>query len=193
MTVKCETYRVLIVSRGEKMEELFRDTFKGAQYRDITMASSMGEAKRLCVSSLFDIIVINTPLADEFGIQSAIDLSVQHSAGILLLVKSDIYEQAVSQAEPCGIIALQKPMSKQTLYMAVKMLSAVQMRIRRMEKEASRLKERMREQRTIDRAKWVLVDQRKMSEPDAHRYIERQAMDRSLKKIEIAEEILKDL
>lgn len=51
----------------------------------------------------------------------------------------------------------------------------------------------MQELRTIDRAKWILVDQRKMSEPDAHRYIERKAMDRCVRKIEIAEEILKEM
>ena len=50
----------------------------------------------------------------------------------------------------------------------------------------------MQEQQTIDRAKWVLVDQRKMSEPDAHRYIEKSAMDRCVRKIRIAEEILRD-
>ena len=53
--------------------------------------------------------------------------------------------------------------------------------------------EKMQELRTIDRAKWILVDQRKMSEPDAHRYIERKAMDRCVRKIEIAEEILKEM
>ena len=73
------------------------------------------------------------------------------------------------------------------------MLSALQMKIKRMEKESRRLKEKMQELRTIDRAKWILVDQRKMSEPDAHRYIERKAMDRCVRKIEIAEEILKEM
>lgn len=68
-----------------------------------------------------------------------------------------------------------------------------QMKIKRMEKESRRLKEKMQELRTIDRAKWILVDQRKMSEPDAHRYIERKAMDRCVRKIEIAEEILKEI
>ena len=74
----------------------------------------------------------------------------------------------------------------------MKMLSAVQMKIKKLEKEMRRLKERLQEQQTIDRAKWVLVDQRKMSEPDAHRYIEKSAMDRCVRKIRIAEEILRD-
>lgn len=188
-----ERYRTLIVSGAGKMTELFRDTFPGSQYKDVSSAATAGDAKRLCVSHVYDIVIINTPLADDFGVRTAIDLSEQHhNMGILLLVKNEMYEQAASQAEDYGIIALPKPTTKQNLYIAVKMLSALQMKLRRMEKESRRLKEKMQELRAIDRAKWILVDQRKMSEPDAHRYIERKAMDRCVRKIDIAEEILRD-
>lgn len=187
-------YRILIVSKAEKMTELFKETFPGPQYKDVSCTAASGDAKRLCVSNLYDIVLINTPLADDFGVRTAIDLSEQyHNMGILLLVKNEMYEQVACQVEDYGIVTLSKPTTKQNLYMAVKVLSALQMKLKRMEKEARRLKEKMQEQRAIDRAKWVLVDQRKMSEPDAHRYIERKAMDRCVRKIDIAEEILRDL
>ena len=41
------------------------------------------------------------------------------------------------------------------------------------------------------RAKWLLVSELKMTEPNAHHYIEKQAMDRCVSKREIAEEIIK--
>ena len=126
------------------------------------------------------------------GIQSAIDIAEQHETGILLLVKAEMYEQVSSQVEDYGIVTLARPTTRQSLYTSVKMLSAVQMKIKKLEKDMRRLKERMQEQQTIDRAKWILVDQRKMSEPDAHRYIEKSAMDRCVRKIRIAEEILRD-
>ena len=154
--------------------------------------STMGDAKRMLVSHICDILIINTPLKDDFGIQSAIDIAEQHETGILLLVKAEMYEQVSSQVEDYGIVTLARPTTRQSLYTSVKMLSAVQMKIKKLEKEMRRLKERMQEQQTIDRAKWVLVDQRKMSEPDAHRYIEKSAMDRCVRKIRIAEEILRD-
>ena len=49
----------------------------------------------------------------------------------------------------------------------------------------------MEEIRIVNRAKWLLIDSLKMSEPDAHRYIEKQAMDRCVSKKEIAESIIK--
>ena len=39
--------------------------------------------------------------------------------------------------------------------------------------------------------KWILISVLGMSEPDAHRYIEKQAMDRSMTRKAVAEEIIK--
>ena len=49
----------------------------------------------------------------------------------------------------------------------------------------------MDEIKTVNRAKWLLISELKLSEPDAHRYIEKQAMDRCVPKRQIAEEIIK--
>ncbi|MDP4132722.1 MAG: ANTAR domain-containing protein [Bacillota bacterium] len=191
MPTEKDPYRILVVSKFEKMAELLNETFTNDQFTPIVSVSTMGEAKRLLVSTHFDIIIINTPLEDEFGIQSAIDISMQHNVGILLLVKNDMYEQVSYKVEDSGIITLPKPTSRQSVYNAVKMLSAMQVKIRTMEKEAIDLKGKMDEIRIINRAKWILVDQLKMSEPEAHRYIEKQAMDRCVKKKEIAENIIR--
>ena len=43
----------------------------------------------------------------------------------------------------------------------------------------------------VDRAKCALIQYLHMSEPDAHRYIEKQAMDLRITRQEVAEEILK--
>lgn len=49
----------------------------------------------------------------------------------------------------------------------------------------------MQEIRIVNRAKWALIENLKMTEADAHRYIEKQAMDRCIAKREVAEEIIK--
>ena len=45
--------------------------------------------------------------------------------------------------------------------------------------------------RSVNHAKWLLIERTNMSESDAHRYIEKQAMDSCVKKSEIAENIIK--
>jgi len=49
----------------------------------------------------------------------------------------------------------------------------------------------MAEIRLVNKAKWFLISELSMSEPEAHRYIEKQAMDRCIPKRSIAEEIVK--
>ena len=49
----------------------------------------------------------------------------------------------------------------------------------------------MEEIRQVNRAKWLLIEQLKMTETDAHRYIEKQAMDRCVSRREIAMGIIK--
>ena len=53
------------------------------------------------------------------------------------------------------------------------------------------IEEKMAEIRLVNKAKWLLISQLSMSEPEAHRYIEKQAMDRCVTKRTIAEEIMK--
>ena len=48
----------------------------------------------------------------------------------------------------------------------------------------------MEEIRLVSHAKWVLIDQLKMSEPEAHRYIEKLAMDRCVTRRAVAQDIL---
>ena len=49
----------------------------------------------------------------------------------------------------------------------------------------------MEEIRIVNRAKWLLISELKMSEEDAHRYIEKQAMDRCITRRAMAESIIR--
>ena len=51
--------------------------------------------------------------------------------------------------------------------------------------------EKRRQMKVINRAKKTLMDYLNFTEPQAHRYIEKHAMDMRVKKIEIAKGILK--
>ena len=69
-------------------------------------------------------------------------------------------------------------------------MGAVRERLRALERKTSTLGEKMEEIRTVNRAKWLLIEHLKMTENDAHRYIEKQAMDRCVSKSEIAKSII---
>ena len=136
-------------------------------------------------------MIINTPLGDDFGLQAAIDISQQNPVGVILLVKNDMYEEVSYRVEDYGIMTVPKQTTRQMLYLAVKMMAAVQVKIKSMAEETTKLKGKLKELKLVDRAKWILIDQLKMSETQAHKYIEKQAMDRCVKREEIAENIIR--
>ena len=146
----------------------------------------------MLLSSGFDLLVIDDPLGRESGVQLAMDIASQHaSLGILLLVRSELFDQASARAEEKGIVTLPKPTTRQTIYTAAKMLTALRNKLLAAQRETLDLRDRMDEIRIVNKAKWFLIENRQMSEPEAHRYIEKAAMDRCVRRKEIAEEILR--
>ncbi|MBR6052916.1 MAG: ANTAR domain-containing protein, partial [Clostridia bacterium] len=62
---------------------------------------------------------------------------------------------------------------------------------RKNQKKTLSIEEKMNEIRLVNRAKWLLISELKMTEANAHRYIEKQAMDRCVSRRRVAEEIIK--
>ncbi len=183
-------YSVLVVSASDKVFSSVLDLMPPAEYNPVLRAKNSGEARRMLLDMSADIIIINTPLPDDFGVQLALDLS-DSSSGILMLVKSDLYEQVAYRVEDSGIFTLPKPNSSQMIYNAVKLLSVYAARLKKLEQKNRTMQEKMTDIRTINRAKWLLIENLNMSENDAHRYIEKQAMDTRSTRREVAEGIIR--
>ena len=77
------------------------------------------------------------------------------------------------------------------MYKSIKYICISRKKYLGLQSENERLKVKISEIRLIDRAKCILIQYLNMSEPQAHRYIEKQAMDLRVTKKEIAENILK--
>jgi response regulator NasT len=67
---------------------------------------------------------------------------------------------------------------------------AIFRRYRKVEAELRRVEAGLRERVLLDEAKRLLMRQRRMTEPEAHRWLRRQAMERSRRVADIAAEIL---
>lgn len=182
--------RVLIVSGGESVFRLVTELLPASEFMPPQRAQSAAEAKRMLLVTPPDIMIVDAPLPDEFGIQlcrGAADMNM----GILLLVKAELAERTAAKVEDDGILTLQKPNSRQNLYSAIKLLSALSARLRKMEKKNRTLQEKMADIRAVNRAKWLLIEKLGMSESEAHYYIEKRAMDERVPRRELAENIIR--
>ena len=182
---------VLIVSSGPKVGALLTELLPPASFSPTCTVPTAGEARRMLVDRHFDIAVINTPLPDDFGTQLAVGISEKQGCGVLLLVKAEIQEAVGLKVEDYGILTLPKPVSRQMVFQSMKLLAATRQKIRALEERTSSLQSKMEEIRLVNRAKLLLIEHLKMSEPEAHHYIEKRAMDTCVKRRAIAENIIK--
>lgn len=161
-----------------------------AEFSPVKFVKSVGEARRRILEQAFDIVLINTPLPDEFGTRLAIDLCTESGVGTLLFVRSELYDDIYEKVTDYGVLTISKPTSAAIIMQSIRLLCGTRERLRRMEKKTASVEEKIEEIRLVNRAKWILIDELKMTETDAHRYIEKQAMDRCVTRRKIAEGII---
>ena len=183
-------YSVLLVSSSAKFSDSLLNLLPETRYDPVSVAADVASARRNLLERRFDIVIINTPLTDDFGTRLALDITEDSGAGVMLLVKSEHYSDISARVSPYGILTLQKPTSSQMIMQTMFLMCATRERLRRMEEKKASMEEKMVEIRLVNRAKCLLIEQLKMTEKEAHRYIEKQAMDRCVTKREIAEKIL---
>ena len=184
-------YSVLAVSASLKFVETLRTLLPEGRYGPVTVLHDAAAARRALAENSYDLVLINTPLPDEFGTRLALDACESSSAGVLLLVKAEHYPDIEAKVTPHGVLTLSKPTSPQLFAQSVRMLCITRERLRGMEKKTATIEEKMEEIRLVNRAKWLLIEELKMTEQEAHRYIEKQAMDLRISKREAAENIIK--
>ena len=139
----------------------------------------------------FDLIIIDSPLPDEFGTDLSVTAAEKSTAGIILIVDSPSVLEISAKVEDYGVFCLPKPVSSEFFYQAVKLLSASRKRVHMLENENQKLQKKIEEIRLVDRAKMVLVQVLKMTEPQAQRYIEKQSMNMRQTRLATAETVLR--
>ena len=185
------TYSVLSVAAAEKFHTSLRELLPNGRYDPVHAVYDASEARRRMLETAYDVILISAPLPDEFGARLAQHAAEHTGAGVLMMVKSEYYSDVSEQLTPCGVLTLQKPTSPQMMLQCMELLCATRERLRRMEQKSASIEDKMAEIRLVNRAKWALIEKRGLTEQEAHRFIEKAAMDRCVPKRVIAEEILR--
>lgn len=185
------SYKVLLVSSSEKFGSSVLPLMSETDGFSVVTATNGASARRLILEDDFDIAIINTPVTDEFGTKMALDFTSNGSIGVMLFVKAEHFAETNARVASYGVLTISKPTSLGIVSQSLSILCATRERLRRMEQKTATIEEKMEEIRLVNRAKWVLIENLKMTEPEAHRYIEKTAMDTCKPKREVAQSIIK--
>ena len=191
MSLQERIYSVLVVSASEKMNIALSDFLPEFRFQPIKVVSSISSGRRAWNERAYDLVIVNSPLPDDPGLRFAIDVSSAAGVIVLLLVRAELYEDFRDKVSEHGVFTLARPFSRPALILALDWMATARERLRNLEKKTFSVEEKMEEIRIVNRAKWLLISELKMEEPQAHRYIEKQAMDRCVSKKVIAEEIIR--
>ena len=183
-------YRVLIAGANDRTFDSLRELLPPDSYETPLRAGSAGEVKRMLLETDVDLVILNAPLRDEFGTQLALNLS-RDNLCVLMLVPAESFDAVCYKVEDEGILTLSKPVSRNGLLGAIKLLTAMRGKLRKLDRQNQALQEKMQDIRTVNRAKWLLIEIKRMTENEAHYYIEKQAMDMRLSRREVAENIIR--
>ncbi|MCR4888721.1 MAG: ANTAR domain-containing protein [Ruminococcus sp.] len=183
--------RAYIVSAPSNSLAMLEQAVRIEGFGSVAVISGCSEARRLIKGGASpDIIIINTPLSDEFGQELAETAAEETSAGIILICSGDIADELADRLSDYGVTVLARPVSRETLSRHIRLITANRSRMSGLKKETPEIMNRIEEMRVINRAKTVLMKYLKFTEPQAHRYIEKQAMNNRQTRREVAERVI---
>ncbi|MGN0601864.1 MAG: ANTAR domain-containing response regulator [Oscillospiraceae bacterium] len=184
--------KILIVSGNEKasaaMVGLVKDVFPQCS---LSLINSGLEARKIAAENDYDAVIINCPLPDEYGFELAELISDSSMASCVMIVKSDNADAVSERVEDLGVMVIPKPLSRSVFHHSLRFISASRKRLLGLQSENLKLHKKLEEIRIINRAKFALMQYLNFSEQQAHRYIEKQAMDTRCTKKDVALKIIK--
>ncbi len=139
-----------------------------------------------------DLVIVDMALPDRDGLDSVRALNAQAMLPVLMFIDEDD-PQFMEEAIDAGVCSyhvggVAPPAIKPILRTAM----AVFQRMRGLQARLAEAEEQAEARKTLDAAKRLLMSQDRMSEPAAHRFLQRRAMDQQKKISEIAAALLRD-
>jgi len=191
MSLEVRIYSVLVVSAAESFNNSLTQLLPEKRYSPVRFVGSVSAAKRAVAEQSYDFVIVNAPSSGEDGLRYVMDVASDSDAVVLYMVRSELYADAFVRTVGRGVFTMPKPFSRAMVELALDWMASARERLRSSERKVLTFEEKMSEIRLVNRAKLLLISELQMSEPSAHRYIEKQAMDRCVSRRAVAEEIIR--
>jgi len=162
-------------------------------YEVVGQASNGEQAVELTREHRPDVVIMDVKMPVLDGISAAEAIGSERIAPVIMLTAFS-QKELVERARDAGVMAyVVKPFTKDDLTPAIDIARSRWTELTALESEVADLGERLETRKAVDRAKGVLMQQLKLSEAEAFRWIQKTAMDRRLGMREVAEAVLTGL
>ena len=142
---KDSRYSVLIVSSSEQFNTLTKKVLPDRRFDVIEVRKSASSARRELLVREYDLIIINAPLQEGLGTDFVMDIVEKHSAGIIFAVPNELFINANDHLIGYGVLTIAKPLKLSEMERMVKLVIAMNDRLRQAQKKIKTLTEKMDE------------------------------------------------
>ena len=179
----------ILLVRGTAAEPVGLSAFAAAQ-PDVQLqtVSGLDEAHAALARSRPTLIIMQSDAPGAQELRRCAELAESAEAVFLLLVRQEVYSAAWRFLQKSGGCVMTWPMEQAVLMQTLRNLLLLK---KSMQAQTDQLRSQLQDLKRIQKAKGLLMRQLGMTEQDAHRWIEKAAMDRCVKKREIAETIIR--
>jgi response regulator NasT len=187
------TPRRVVVAEDESLIRMdIVETLRDKGFDVVGEAGDGNRAVELAFELKPDLMVMDIKMPDLDGLSAAEKISELKIPVVLLTAFSQ--QELVTRAAEVGAMAfLVKPFSPQDLLPAIEIALSRHSELIALETEVSDLAERLETRKLIERAKGVLSEKMKLTEPEAFRWIQKASMDRRLSMADVARTVLDQL
>ena len=181
----------IVIAEDEAIIRLdLRESLEDEGYLVVGETGRGDEAVELVRSLEPDVVILDIKMPGIDGIEAARQVNGERLAAVLLLTAFS-QRDLIQQASEAGALAyLVKPFQRSELVPAIELALARFRELRAVEGEAAALAERLETRKVVDRAKGKLMDHRGMSEGDAYRHLQQEAMEQRSTMKAVAEAVL---
>jgi two-component system, response regulator PdtaR len=147
-------------------------------YEVVGEAGDGEEAVRLARELRPNLIMMDIKMPGTDGLEAARTIAGERLAPVVMLTAFSQRELVESARDAGAMAYLVKPFSKTDVVPAIELAASRYAEVAALEEEVAGLTERLETRKAVERAKGLLMAKKRMSEPDAFRWIQRTAMDR---------------
>ena len=187
------TQRRVVVAEDESLIRMdIVETLRDKGFDVVGEAGDGNKAVELAFALKPDLMVMDIKMPDLDGLSAAEKIAELKIPVVLLTAFSQ--QELVTRAAEVGAMAfLVKPFSPQDLLPAIEIALSRHAQFIALETEIQDLGERLETRKLVERAKAVLSEKMKLTEPEAFRWIQKASMDRRLSMADVSRTVLEQL
>lgn len=187
------TQRRVVVAEDESLIRMdIVETLRDKGFDVVGEAGDGNRAVELAFALKPDLMVMDIKMPDLDGLSAAEKIAELKIPVVLLTAFSQ--QELVTRAAEVGAMAfLVKPFSPQDLLPAIEIALSRHAQLVALESEIQDLGERLETRKLVERAKAVLSEKMKLTEPEAFRWIQKASMDRRLSMADVSRTVLDQL